>query len=167
MDNTQITVLVDLFESGRDQTLQIVKSVPETHHFKQLAPGKATPVWLLGHLIRSLDKLVLEWTLQTEPVLAEDVGIRFAPEHAGGVTPSTNGSDYPTWEALQTAYGEATDRAIAGLRNLVDADLEKPIPGAMPDAYRERFPTIGSVVRLMAIHDAYHRGQMGLLAKLH
>jgi hypothetical protein len=155
-----------VFQAGRDHTLDIVKSVPDTHHLRQLNTGKATPIWLLGHLTRTMDKLVLEWTLEEPPVLAEATGIRFAPEHAGGVAPTTNLEAYPTWEELRVAYIESTDRAIAGLARLSDEDLEKPIPGAMPDAYRVRFPTIWSLLKLLTNHDAYHRGQMGLLAKL-
>ena len=166
MDNTQISLLVDLFQSGRDHTLQLVDGMPVTHRNKQLAPGKATPTWLLGHLTRTLDRLVIEWTLLEQPVLTEEVGIRFAPEHAGGIAPSANGSDYPDWDTLRDAYVAASDRVIAGLGTFNDGDLEKEIPGTMPDEYRVRFPTIGSVVRLLSMHDSYHRGQLGMLSKL-
>ena len=166
MDNIKISLLVDLFQSGRDHTLQIVDGLPVTHRHKQLAPKKATPTWLLGHLARTLDRLVIEWILLEAPVFTEDVGIRFAPEHAGGIAPSATAGDYPGWDQLRSTYVMASDRVIAGLRALSDADLEKPIPGAMPDEYRKRFPTIGSVVRLLSLHDSYHRGQIGMLAKL-
>ncbi|MCF6285236.1 MAG: DinB family protein [Candidatus Hydrogenedentes bacterium] len=166
MENTQVALLVSLIRGARDHTLDIVKSVPDTHHFKQLAPGKATPLWLLGHLTRTVDKLLLEWTLQTDPIMSEKTGIRFAPEHAGGTAPTTDPEDYPSWEALMAAYVEATESAMTGLLQLNDSDLEKPVPGDMPDAYRVRFPNIGSVCKLLIAHDGYHRGQMGMIAKM-
>ena len=166
MSNTRITELTRLFEAGRDHTLQILDTVPESHRHKQLQPGKATPTWLLGHLTRTVDRLILEWTLQLDPVLPEETGIKFAPEHAGGVAPTTDPDAYPAWEDLRAAYVEATNRALAGLGALKDSDLENPIPGDMPDNYRERFPKIETLLRLLPVHDAYHRGQMGMLAKL-
>ncbi len=166
MEQTRIRLLVALFKASRDETVKIVGSVPESHRFKQLAPGKATPTWLLGHLARTVDRLILEWTLQEPPVFQPEVGQLFAPEHAGGVAPTTNPDDYPDWDTLLANYVTCTDRAIDGLKQLSDDDLDKPLPGDMPDAYRERFPTILSILRLLGNHDAYHRGQMGLLAKL-
>ena len=166
MEQTRIRLLSGLFKGARDHTIQVVDSVPASHQFKQLAPGKATPVWLLGHLTRTLDRLVLEWTMQIAPVMAEETGILFAPEHAGGTAISTDADDYPTWSELKTAYEEATERVLTGLERLSDDDLAKPIPGDMPDAYRERFPSIGSLLKLLVNHDAYHRGQLGMLAKL-
>lgn len=166
MSNIIVQELADLFEAGRDHTLQIVDNVPESNRHKQMQAGKATPAWLLGHLTRTVDRLVLEWTLERKPVLPDDAGIKFAPEHAGGSAPLSDPSAYPAWEELRAAYITATDRALEGLRGLSDADLEDVIPGDMPDDYRKRFPTIGALVRLVPAHDAYHRGQIGMLAKL-
>ncbi len=166
MDATKINLLIELFKSGRDHTLKIVDEMPESHRFKQLAPGKATPTWLLGHLTRTLDRLVIDWTLQEHAILSDEVGVYFAPEHVGGIAPSTQASDYPDWASLRSTYIEASDRVIAGLGRFSDEDLDKPVPGNMPDDYRTRFPTIYSLLNLITNHDAYHRGQMGLLAKL-
>jgi hypothetical protein len=166
MDNIQITELIALLRAGRKHTLTIVDSVPETHYFKQLAPGKATPLWLLGHLARTVDRILLVWTLEQAPLMDDELGTQFAPEHVGGTPPTSNPADYPSWDAVKDFYVRAMHNAIEGLSALTDADLEKPLPGDLPPAYRDRFPSIGAALRLVINHDAYHRGQMGLLAKL-
>lgn len=166
MDNPQITTFIELLKMGRNHTLAIADGVPPTHYYRQLAEGKATPVWLLGHLARTVDQILLVWTLQEKSIVGAEMGKRFAPAHVGGIDPTTNPDDYPPWDGLKQLYVQVFRAAVTGLEQLTDADLDKPLPGDLPDAYRERFPTIGAALRLIVAHDAYHRGQMGMLAKL-
>ncbi len=166
MDNTQISLFIELLKAGRTHTLQVADSVPETHRFKQLAEGKATPTWLLGHLARTIDRIVIGWTLQQDSILGEELGKRFAPAQVDGDPPTTNPDDYPPWDDVKELYIKTMRTAIEGLAALTDADLDKPLPGDLPAGYRERFSSIGVALKLLVAHDAYHRGQMGLLAKL-
>lgn len=166
MDNTRVTVLIELIRQARAQTLKMVASVPETHRFKQLQEGKATPLWLLGHISRSMDRVLLEWMLEQPHELSEAQRQLFAPSMVGGTPPTTNPEDYPAWDEVVKLYETVTARAIEGLPVLTDADLDKPLPGDLPPNYRELFPTIGAALQRIVNHDAYHRGQMGLLARL-
>lgn len=166
MDNPRLDQIIALLRMGRKHTLTIADSVPKSHRFKQLATGKATPTWLLGHLARTVDRIVIVWTLEQESILGDKLGQSFAPAHIGGIAPSTDPADYPPWDGIKLLYVQVMRAAIAGLGELSDADLDKPLPGDVPDDYRERFPTIGAALKLIIAHDAYHRGQMGLLANL-
>ena len=166
MENTRIALLIDLLNQARTQTVATANGIPESHRFKQLAPGKATPTWLLGHLARSADRILIEWTLEHWSVVGERVGEKFAPAHAGGIAPTTNPDDYPQWDSILAMYETVMGNAVEGLAALADADLEKPLPAFLPPEYRDRFPNIGAAIKMVISHDAYHRGQMGLLGKL-
>ena len=166
MNNTRVSVLIELFKQAHAQTLKSAQGVPETHRLKQLQEGKATPLWLLGHLTRTVDRIVLVWTLDRPAVIGDALGQRFAPAHVGGIAPTPNPEDYPAWDDLVGVYDTVMRQAIEGVAVLNDADLDKPLPGDLPPDYRERFPTIGTALRLVINHDAYHRGQIGLLGKL-
>jgi uncharacterized damage-inducible protein DinB len=166
MDNPKLSVLIELLKQARTQTLKAVEGVPETHRFKQLQAEKATPLWLLGHLSRTVDRIIIGWTLEQPSILGDDLAHRFAPSQVNGMPPTTNPEDYPTWDELTTLYNQVMDQAISGLAKLTDTDLDKPLPGDLPPSYRERFSSIGSALQLLINHDAYHRGQMGLLGKL-
>jgi uncharacterized damage-inducible protein DinB len=104
--------------------------------------------------------------LQESQVLSDEDRRRFAPSMAGGTPPTTNPEDYPAWDEVVALYESATAQAIEKLTVLTDSDLDKPLPGDLPPNYRELFPTIGAALQRVINHDAYHRGQIGLLSKL-
>jgi len=166
MDNTKVTLLIDLFRQAREQTLKMAQTVPETHRFKQLQEGKSTPIWLLGHITRTVDRVILEWMLERPHALSDAHRQLFAPSMIGGPPPTTNPDDYPTWDEVVALYQAITAQALEQLPVLTDADLDKPLPGELPESYRELFPTIGAALQRVVNHDAYHRGQIGLLSKL-
>ena len=166
MNNTNVSVLIELLKQARSQTLSMAQSVPETHRFKQLQAEKATPIWLLGHIARTMDRVILEWILEVPHVLSDDLRQRFAPSMVGGTPPTTDPEDYPSWDEVVALYDTVTTRAIEGLPVITDSDLDKALPGDLPPNYRELFPTIGAALQRVINHDAYHRGQMGLLGKL-
>ncbi|MBL7645210.1 MAG: DinB family protein [Candidatus Hydrogenedentes bacterium] len=166
MNNPKMSVLIELLKQARAQTLKAAHDVPESHRFKQLQAEKATPIWLLGHLSRTMDRVILEYMLQESQVLSDEDRQRFAPSMAGGTPPTSNPEDYPAWDAVVALYETASAQAIEKLSALADTDWDKPLPGEMTPAYRELFPTIGAALQRVINHDAYHRGQIGLLSKL-
>lgn len=166
MENPKLTILIELLKQARAQTLKAAQGVPESHRFKQLQAEKATPLWLLGHITRTVDRVIIEWMLEQPHLLSDELRQLFAPSMVGGTPPTTNPADYPAWDEVVALYDSVTARAIEGLPSLADTDLDKPLPGDLPPNYRELFPTIGAALQRVVYHDAYHRGQMGLLAKL-
>ena len=166
MGNERINLLADLFDDGRKHTLQIAEDVPLTHRLKQLQPGKGTPLWLIGHLARATDTLGLRYVLGEVSILTPEQSLCFAPDIIGGKPPTANAGDYPAWEDVVRLYNATVDRALDGFRELDDTALSTPLPGKMKDEIRKLFPDVGSALCSLIQHDAYHRGQIGMLAKL-
>jgi len=166
MSNPRLTLYIELLEAARKHTLQIAEGVPEANRLNQIQAGKATPLWLIGHLANTINTLVLIYTLRQESILSRETSILFAPDFVGGKAPTTNPDEYPAWDEVIALYNEAFDKAIAGLRELDDSILENPLPGKLNDQLREYFSSIGVTLGIMVSHDAYHRGQIGMLAKL-
>jgi hypothetical protein len=166
MSNDRVRLIADMLEGARKHTLQIAESVPETHHLKQLQEGKATPLWLIGHLANTVNTLVIVYTLQQDSVLTKEQSISFAPDFVGGKTPTANPADYPSWDEVIDLYNAVFDKALAGIRELDDSVLGAPLPGKLADEMRSFFSSIGTTLGIMISHDAYHRGQIGMIAKL-
>lgn len=166
MSNVRVSVLADLLEGARKHTLEVAAGVPESHRLKQLQEGKSTPLWLMGHLANTMNTLVVVYTLQEESVFTREQSVLFAPDFAGGKTPTSNADDYPSWDEVLGLYNASFDKALAGIRQLDDAVLGDPVPGKLPDDLRGFFSSIGVTLGIMIGHDAYHRGQIGMIAKL-
>ena len=166
MSNTKIQLYTEMLESARKQTLQLAASVPDNKRFKQLQEGKATPAWLVGHLANTINVLVILFILEGDSVLSKELGHTFAPDFAGGKTPTENPDEYPAWDEILALYNKVFDTAIEGLSKLDDSALPNPLSSKMPDRLRDYFSSVEVTLGFMVSHDAYHRGQIGLLAKL-
>jgi hypothetical protein len=166
MSNVRVSVLVELLKGAHDHTLQIAESVPETHRLKQLQDGKATPLWLLGHLANTINTIVLIYTLEQPSVLSREQAKLFSPDFVGGETPTTNADEYPSWDEVVELYKTAFAKALEGIEALDDESLPNPLPGKLADEMRDFFSSIGTTLGIMINHDAYHRGQIGMIAKL-
>ena len=132
MSNPRLNLYIDLLEAARKHTLQIADGVPEANRLKQLQEGKATPLWLLGHLANTINTLVVVYTLQQESLLSREKSILFAPDFVGGKAPSSNADEYPAWEDVIALYNEVFDKALAGLKALDDSVLDNPLTSASP-----------------------------------
>lgn len=166
MSNTKIQLYTEMLESARKQTVQLAAGVPEGKRFKQLQEGKATPAWLVGHLANTINVLVVMFILEKESILSREEGHLFAPDFAGGKAPSENAEEYPAWDEIIAIYNRVFDAALEGLAALDDSALSNPLSSKMPDRLREWFSSVEVTLGFMISHDAYHRGQIGLLSKL-
>lgn len=166
MSNPKTELYIEMLETARKQTLQVAHGVPEGKRFKQLQTGKATPAWLVGHLANTINVLVIMFILEGDSVLSRELGNTFAPDFAGGKAPTENEEEYPAWDDILDLYNKVFDVAITGLSKLDDSALGNPLSNKMPDRLREHFSSIEVTLGFMISHDAYHRGQIGLLSKL-
>lgn len=165
MDNPRISVYSELLEIARRETSSAAGNVPVEKRLFQLREGKATPMWLIGHLANTVNTIILCWMLGGESQVDRSFRFAFAPDFAGGTPPSTDPALYPVWEEVLKRYEQIMQQAIDGVRLLPDSSLEEPLQGNVPDALRPFFPTVGAALARLIAHDAYHRGQMNLLAK--
>ena len=166
MSNVRVSLLADLVEGARKHTLEITASVPESHRLKQLQEGKATPLWCVGHLANTVNAIVLVYTLEEASLMSKEQSVLFSPDFIGGKVPTGNADDYPSWDEVIELYNTVFDKALVGIRNLDDGVLDKPLPGNVPEDFRSFFSSIGTTLGIMINHDAYHRGQIGMIAKL-
>lgn len=148
-----------------EQTEKYVGNCPEDKRLCQVAEGKATPLWLLGHMANTTDMLGNVIGLGFEPTVPPNYRELFLPTEFGGKAPTANAADYPSWDELAEAYKKVMSRYAEGIAALADEDIPGPPKGELPPSLKDMVPTIQSGIILNTIHDSHHRGQMGLLAK--
>jgi hypothetical protein len=166
MSEPKIEVHLEALKKAHQETLRIAGAVQAPHRLLQLREGKATPLWLVGHLANTVNVVLVYMTLDKPFVLPKEFGKLFAPDFGGGTPPSADATQYPAWEEVVAAYDNVMGHAIGLVGELEDSDLPLAPKGKMPDPLRAYFSTIGATLHQMAQHDAYHRGQIGLLSKL-
>lgn len=166
MGKDRVELIATTYEGAIKATLDAAKAVPEGKRMKQLQVGKAHPLWLMGHLSISFDTIVCAMCFGVPPQLPGDYFKKFGPSQAGGDAVSSNAADYPSWDELVAAYEKAGKAAVAKIRALDDSDLPGGPKGTPPEAFKDFFKILGTTLGGMAQHDAYHRGQIGLLAAL-
>lgn len=150
----------------REQTLKTAAGVPADSRMLQLRPGKGHPLWLLGHLANSANVVLLQWTLNGESVTSRGFRKKFAPDFGGGEPVTPNAEDYPDWDEVVHVYEKVLDAVLDGVSALSESDLPSPLPGPIPEPLRQHFASVGGTLNIMILHDAYHRGQMGMLSAL-
>ncbi len=166
MSKDRVETLADVFQHSMEETLKAAGNVPADKRLKQLQPGKGHPLWQVGHLAFAFDTVLNFMALGAERVLPNEYSAKFAPDFVGGAPVTANADDYPAWDDVVSYYEKAGKAAIANVRALDDADLPGGPKGNVPEAMADFFKVLGGTIGHMAIHDAYHRGQMNLIAAL-
>lgn len=166
MAQIKIDLLREQLEFARVETLATAARVSAAAELHQLGEGRPTPLWLIGHLANTTNALIIRWTLRGENLVSKEFVKLFAPDFGGGDPPSTDASKYPSFGEVVQTYDTVMQKAIADLVALQDEDLDNALPVPLPEPIREKFPTIGKTLQRAIAHDAYHRGQIGMLAKV-
>lgn len=166
MGSVKAEVYADFFEQMINATIAAAENVPESHHFRVVQEGKAHPLWSIGHMANTNNRLVHQWCCGGESMLPENYSKRFSPDFAGGDPITANADDYPSWDEVVENYAKVSKACVQGIRGLDDAVLAGELRGDAPDRLKERFKSVEYTLRSMAGHDAYHRGQMNALAAL-
>ena len=164
MGKDRVELIAATYEGAMKATLDAAKAVAVEKRMKQGQEGKAHPLWLMGHLAASFDVILNVMTLGSAPLLPSNYFKKFGPSQAGGDPVSSNASDYPSWDEIVASYDKAGKAAIAKIRTLDDSDLPGGPKGSPPEAFKDFFKVRGQTLGAMAQHDAYHRGQIGMLA---
>lgn len=165
MASPKVDLYAAMLEKAKSDTLASLGGVPESLRLRQIRAGGATPLWLAGHLANTINTVILRWILREPSCLSREESMMFAPDFAGGTPPSSDASQYPAWDAVLEKYNEVMSKAVAGVKTLDDAALDEALNEKIPDVFRSRFLTVDATLMQMVSHDAYHRGQVGLLGK--
>ncbi len=129
-----------------------------THEESLVAPenGGNCANWVVGHLARTFDK-ILEVT-GGEPNLSAEQ--RAPYERGSGPLDPAAAADFAD---LLAAYDESHERMQRHIASLSDEDLAAPAPFSPRNDPDE---TVGSLLTLIAFHQAYHTGQTGVLRRV-
>lgn len=110
--------------------------------------------WILAHLTGAQNGVM--WLAGEAPVWALEV---LEPGRLAPVTGPENALD---WEDLRARFLESESRCVAALGRLTDADLDE---GGFTDPFGQAC-TRGEFLALLAVHQLYHAGQLGVSRRL-
>lgn len=130
----------------------LLRDLTDDHLALPAATSGKTAGWILGHLCVTGDFIRRKGG--RPPLTPKDWGPRFAP----GTQPSTVRNDYPSMDALQTAFDNLYRDLIAAAPALPPELLATPNPY---EPGRGRFVTFGEFLKwIMTGHLGYHLGQL-------
>ena len=166
MGKDRVEMIATTYEGAIKATLDAAKALAPERRTRQVQDGKAHQLWLMGHLGFAWDTIVNVMALGGTPQLPQTYFKKFAPGQAGGDPVSSKAADYPSWDEVVSMYEKAGNAAVAKVRSLDDGDLPGGPKGTPPDAFKDFFKVLGTTLGAMGQHDAYHRGQMGMIGGL-
>lgn len=121
---------------------------------RQPSPGGNCSNWILGHLVGAHNSVM---KLLGEDPVWEDQSLARA-----GAEPITGPDGAIPWETLRERFIESQDRCLAAIDGLTDEQLAE---GGFTDPFGNAC-TRGELLSLLAFHQAYHAGQLGLSRRL-
>lgn len=113
--------------------------------------------WVAGHLVLAYDRFL--GALGSTPALD---GAEGAP-YGRGSEPLTDPAQAKDFGELRAAFETAHGRMMELVEQLDEERLAEPAPYSPGSSPEE---TVGSLLTLLAFHQAYHVGQLGLLRRL-
>lgn len=152
---------IDVLRIQAQATHNILRRNTEgiTHEESLTQPGGGGNClnWLLGHLAWSNEQSLS--VLGQPPVLGQEALKRY---HRGSAELHDAAEALPM-EQLLSAIDESYARIDAGLAALTPEALEAPAPFSPRKKADE---TVGTLLTLIAFHQAYHTGQTGIVRRL-
>lgn len=163
MARTLAEVHQQLFKKEVDATYTLIKEVKPEKRMFQLKEGKSHALWLIGHIANTNNLLINRWCLEGESQFPKDLVPKFSPDFSGGIDPSADLEFYPSWDEVVDIYTAVSSACIEGIGGLSEDILFGPLRGGAPEAMQERFGNVDDIICAMTAHNAYHRGQIGML----
>jgi hypothetical protein len=160
---TAAGTLARLLKTTTAQTEKYIKKCPENRRFAQIAPGKATPIWLVGHLACVADFLGNTLGLGKKGILPKEYRQKFMPVEFGGVPITANAADYPAWDEVVANYKQVMASLAEGASQVPDEELLGPTKSPTPEPLKEMLTCLQDALALHIVHDSHHRGQLALI----
>lgn len=120
---------------------------------RRVAPGINSIQWLATHLVCA--------RCAAASAVGGTVESPWNELAAGPKTSMRDGAPYPSKAEFQKVWSEATAQLNAGLAAAGDELLDRVVPVPVPLDN----PRVDRVLTLLAMHESYHVGQIGLLRK--
>jgi uncharacterized damage-inducible protein DinB len=149
-----IDVLSELYAKNLAYAHRLLEDVPAARLSDQPGEGMNHPLWIVGHLAMTSDRVAIKRVLQLEPRLPDAWGSLFGPQSA----PVADARQYPAMDQLLEALTATHQHVDQTLRTLDDTSLAEPTPDA---GFAERFPTRGhALTHVLVGHENLHLGQL-------
>ncbi|MBK7156992.1 MAG: DinB family protein [Ignavibacteria bacterium] len=158
MENKTSQYFAQQFEMVTEWINWLLKDLTDEDLRTELSPGKNHGIWILGHLIASDDDFSL-FMGTGNPVYPE------IQELFGQGSKLQPPDKYPDVKSLRVKWDEICEKNRKIYSELKDEDFDKP--HAMIKNYdTDYFKTKGRVIMAWQIHQAYHAGQLAVIASL-
>lgn len=153
-----ISITLDVWKFNRNRTLATLDAVAELPDPAAVlgwrpGPGRAHIAWQLVHVGITEELFATERLLGTVPEFADLV-----PRFKGGSTPD---DEIPTVDEIRHVLETSRDHLLNTLSTFSDADL-----GVVPEAFRERGWSLGTILQVLAWHEPHHQGQAHITLNL-
>lgn len=119
----------------------------------QPSPGGNCANWILGHLVGAHNNVM---------GLANEAPVWETEDLARTAEPITSADQALDWDTMVSKLLASEDRLLAAIDGLTDEQLDE---GGMDDPFGNPI-TRGQYLNLMALHQNYHMGQLGLSRRI-
>ena len=155
---SQIDTIRGIWEFNRGRTLATLDSISKLPDSAAVlgwrpGPGRAHIAWQLMHIGISEELFATERLLGNPPAFAELV-----PRFKGGSTPD---DQIPTLGQIHEVLNASRQHLLETMARYSDSDL-----ATIPEAFRERGWSIGTVLHVLAWHEPHHQGQAHITLNL-
>jgi hypothetical protein len=141
---------LSLAEHAVTGPLAKIKDAPMTF---PTGKGGCHPLWVMGHLA------VIEG--MTHQILAggENPVKNWAPLFGQETITTADAAYYPGIDEVCAQYTQLREKNLKLLDSLSESDLDRPTTW-QPKGVEEHFATYGKALLTLALHQAFHRGQL-------
>jgi len=149
-----IEALLDYYAKNLAYTRHLLADVHTEQAARQPAEGVNHPLWIVGHLAMTSDRVAGKNLLGLAPQLPDSWSELFGPRSV----PVDDFGRYPPLNDLVTALQGVHGAVDEAVRALGAGALDQPTPF---ERFRERLPTLGhSLTHVLVGHENLHLGQL-------
>ncbi|MCK6484418.1 MAG: DinB family protein [Phycisphaerae bacterium] len=149
--------LTNQIDIARKWTNSLLADISDDDLYWSPRSGLHTAAWIIGHITWAQWGLIAVRCLQRDH-LPEPYTTLFGR----GTTPSPDASTYPPAAHLRSEFARVHEAIKPLIRNMTDAQLDAPLGGPP----HPLLLTARDAVSMVAMHETFHAGQLGLLRRL-
>jgi uncharacterized damage-inducible protein DinB len=154
-----IEITTAMWAFNRDRTLKTLDEIAKMPDPQRVlgwrpGPGRAHMAWQLTHIGITEQLFATERLVGKVPAFPDLV-----PRFKGGSTPDDN---IPPLGQIREVLGASRQHLLSTVSTFNDGDL-----GTIPEAFRERGWSLGTILQIIAWHEAHHQGQAHITLNLY
>ena len=154
MEKKVINAYLEQFSIMEGWINQHLNSLSDEDLAAEIAPGRNTGIWTLGHLIASMDDIGLY--LCNEDILYKDLWDQFGPGS------KSDGKAYPPVSEMRERWIKVNEKAKRIISGLTDNELNEKHNNKQDTT--EFYNTKQKVIDCWILHQMYHAGHLGILS---